>query len=836
MLAMVATVNPGGLRVERIKIAIVGSGPAGLSAAGRAAERGISHVLLEKAPHLSDTIYKYQRGKYIMATPDQLPLRSDFPFEAGSRESIIDGWNETAEAEKINVRLNAEVTGISGSQGGFTLALKDGETVEADFVILAVGVQGNPNTVRAPGGDLPFVQYQLDDPKEYFDENIIVIGGGDAGIENALGLSADPEQGNIVTLLQRAEGFPRAKEANVQALYAAQSAGKLDFITEATLNRIEQGGSGEAPWIAVVDAKEGEARLPVDRVIARLGAAPPRKFVEAAGVEFTGPDREAFPVLNQRYESTVRGLYIIGALAGFPLIKHCMNQGHDVVEFIAGNDELEPPDTPLLEALFDKAPVRRSVDDWLEHIRKDVDILQDVSPLQMREFLLSSVIHFKKRGDVVINRNDIGSSVFAIVDGAVRVEVDPDDPRKTVRIDAGTIFGELGLISGRRRTATVRADEPTTLLEIPRNATLKLMASVPGVKRRLDTLAMERQVGQLFGRLLPQRAIKDIVSAAEIIPLKAGETFIREGERSSDIFIIRSGSVVVEKNIGGKEVFLSYVLAGNYVGEMSLFYDGLRTASVRAAIKSEAVRLPGEIFERLLADNPALRQEIEDQIAQRRRVNDYIEAKRESFTSVVDMHSEVARFLLEEEGLSEATDALVIDETLCIGCDNCELACAEIHEGISRLDREAGSSYAYIHVPTSCRHCEHPHCMTDCPPDAIHRGADGEVFIDEKCIGCGNCQRYCPYGVIQMAAVPPKKPSLLSWLAFGAGPGPGEAPKEWVESQKRGGEEPPKLAVKCDMCAGIKGGPACVRACPTGAAMRISPKEYVKIAGGGEEF
>ncbi|MEO1251855.1 MAG: cyclic nucleotide-binding domain-containing protein [Pseudomonadota bacterium] len=822
--------------MESVRIAIVGSGPAGLSAAGRAAERGISHVLLEKAPHLSDTIYKYQRGKYIMATPDQLPLRSDFPFEAGSRENVIGAWDDTAAAKGIIVRHNADVVSIDGSRGAFILTMKDGTAINADFVVLAIGVQGNPNKVRAPGGDLPFVQYQLDDPKEYFDENIIVIGGGDAGIENALGLAADPEQGNIVTLLQRADGFPRAKEANAQALYAAKNEGRLDFITEATLNRIEKGGSGESPYMAVVDTKDGEARMPVDRVIARLGAAPPRKFIEEIGVEFTGPDREAFPVLSPQYESTVPGLYIIGALAGFPLIKHCMNQGHDVVEFISGNTELAPPDTPLLEALFADAPVKRSVDDWIEHIRQDVEILHDVSPLQMREFLLSSDIQFKKRGDTIINRNDIGSSIFAIVDGSVRVQIDPDDKSKTVSIKEGSIFGELGLISGRRRTATVVADEPVTLLEIPRNATLKLMASVPGVKRRMERLSMERQVGQLFGRLLSPKAIDEILAGAEFLSLKAGETFIQEGDRSTDIFIIRQGSAVVEKKIGGKNVFLSYVLAGNYVGEMSLFYEGLRTASVRAAIKTELARLPGEIFERILRESPDLRRAVEAQVAKRRRLNDYIEAKRESFSSVVDMHSEVARFLLEEEGLSEATDALVIDETLCIGCDNCEVACADIHEGISRLDREAGSSYAYIHVPTSCRHCEHPHCMTDCPPDAIHRGPDGEVFIDEKCIGCGNCQRYCPYGVIQMAAVPPKKPGLFSWIAFGAGPGPGEPPKEWIASKKsRNGESPPKLAVKCDMCAGIKGGPACVRACPTGAAKRISPNEYVKLAGGGGE-
>jgi Fe-S-cluster-containing dehydrogenase component len=43
------------------------------------------------------------------------------------------------------------------------------------------------------------------------------------------------------------------------------------------------------------------------------------------------------------------------------------------------------------------------------------------------------------------------------------------------------------------------------------------------------------------------------------------------------------------------------------------------------------------------------------------------------------------------------------------------------------------------------------------------------VFIDDSCIGCGNCQRNCPYGVIRMDKVPPKKPGLLSWLFFGSG-------------------------------------------------------------------
>jgi Fe-S-cluster-containing hydrogenase component 2 len=127
--------------------------------------------------------------------------------------------------------------------------------------------------------------------------------------------------------------------------------------------------------------------------------------------------------------------------------------------------------------------------------------------------------------------------------------------------------------------------------------------------------------------------------------------------------------------------------------------------------------------------------------------------------------------------------------------------------------------------------------MKDCPPNAIHRAANGEVWIDqETCIGCENCKDNCPYGVVQMATKPPAKPGLLAWLLFGAGPGPGEDPKAGhahkAPGRKDGHAPPKKKAVKCDLCMGIDGGAACVRACPTGAAIRVSPAEYLNVTAG----
>ena len=152
------------------KIAIIGSGPAGLSAAARAAQSGVSHILLESGPHISGTIFKYQKGKHVMAEPGVLPLRSPLKFAAATREKILAEWNQGITDVAVNLKLNAEVVSIQGQRGDFRLTLKNGELIAAENVVLGIGLQGNLRKLGAPGEDNPIVQYQLDDPDEYSDD------------------------------------------------------------------------------------------------------------------------------------------------------------------------------------------------------------------------------------------------------------------------------------------------------------------------------------------------------------------------------------------------------------------------------------------------------------------------------------------------------------------------------------------------------------------------------------------------------------------------------------------------------------------------------------------
>ena len=790
-----------------VKIAVVGSGPGGLSCAARAAHRGVSHVLLESESHLSHTIFRYQKGKHVMAEPAILPLRSDLSFAAGKRERILQTWDEQVAALGVVVRHRATVVSITGTRGAFVLGIEGQEPVHAEHVVLAIGLQGNLRRLGVPGEDLERVQYQLDDPGAHVGETIVVVGAGDAAIENALALA----NSNRVLLLNRNEEFTRCKQGNLDLVTSAIRDGVIECRFSTRPEAVEAVDAGALR--VRVQARDGSDSIDCDRVIARLGATPPRRLVESFGVTFPNDDPNAVPELSPTYESNVPGLYIVGALGGYPLITQAMNQGYEVVESILGFP-VEPADEPLLKRRLAGWHAATDVAGALARIQRTVPVFSGLSTLQLREVLLESEMHQPAAGAVVFAKGDYSNSFFVIVAGEVLIEVlDKEGKRSDVRLRTGEFFGEMGLVSGRRRASMVRAGPGCVLVETPRRTMLKLIGSVESVRRRVDEVFLKRAVRANIAPWISAADLDEMVANARISVFNAGEVLFHEGDKADGLHLIRRGSVTVSRTLGGREVVLSYVAAGNYVGEMALLSDAPRSATVRAAVSTESIVLDARTFNEVLMRNNTLRGSVEARVLERIAAN----AARESEPDPGNLIS-----FLMKQGVGEATDVLLIDESLCIRCDNCEKACADTHDGNSRLDREAGPTFASIHVPTSCRHCENPHCMKDCPPDAIQRSPEGEVTILDTCIGCGNCEKNCPYGVIQLVPLVEKRrrPSLLSWLLTGLTDEPG---CETLAAAKDGA----KHAVKCDMCTDLRGGPACVRACPTGAAIRVTPEKFL---------
>jgi CRP-like cAMP-binding protein/Fe-S-cluster-containing hydrogenase component 2 len=491
-----------------------------------------------------------------------------------------------------------------------------------------------------------------------------------------------------------------------------------------------------------------------------------------------------------------------------------MNQGYEVVEFIEGRD-VEPADTPLLRAKFAGVPHWGDIDAALEYLRINVPVLTPLTPLQLREFLLDSAIRTPREGEVLFARNDYTDTFFSVVEGTVSIQIAPDDPSRTVTLGSGEFFGEMSLISGRRRSATVLAGADCVVIETPRRSMNKLINSVADVKRVVDETFIRRAIQAHFAPNVAPEALAEVVATARIERFRPNDLLFKQNDVGDSLHLIRRGSVMVTREVGGEEIVLAYAPAGQYVGEMALMSDSLRTATVRAAVAVETIKLDGSAFKELMEREPEVRQQVARTYKDRLAANAQAQQQQSGEGNVIS-------FLLQQ-GVGEATDVLLIDEALCVRCDQCEKACADTHGNVGRLNREAGPTFKNLHVPTSCRHCEHPHCMKDCPPDAIRRSAGGEVYITDSCIGCGNCERNCPYGVIQMGVMSQEKPSLWRWMLLGKGGEPGRFEPEH-------GPDATKKAAKCDMCKDLPGGPACVRACPTGAAIRVSPEQFLRVA------
>jgi len=778
--------------MEHYDLVIVGSGPAGLATASHAEANSLSYCVLERTDHLADTVDCYQARKYVMTEPMLIPSRGELPFVAGSRESVLKAWQAHVADRKLNVHFNAEVKELRRDNGQFVLSTANGAEYRAAKVVLAMGTQGNPRKLGVPGEELPHVRYRLVDPAEHRDQDLLVVGAGDSALEIAIALSDE----NRVALVVRGTEIARANEVLTKEVLSRQTTGQLTIYFGAVVKQVYDG-------YADLIVRGEVTRVPAELIFLKLGADPPRQFFESIGVQFSGEGRDARPILSATYESSVPGLFLIGAASGRDLIKLGINQGYEIIEHLAGRD-VEPADEAVLR---DRLPFwEGTVRERIQSLRKRVPLLAAAEEQQLRDTFLSAQVRQYGDGDTIIRQNDYTNDFLIIASGRValwrRAEQAPSET-KIVELTAGNFFGEMSLISGRRRTATGRAVGATRIIEIPRKAILKLLASAPAARTLVDQAFLLRAFGGYLFPGVPEAQLGELVAKAAVRSLPKDAVVFREGDAADAFYLIRNGMVKISKRSGEKEVVLSYLVAGNFFGEAALFSDSTRTATVSAIFPSDLIKLDKADFDSFLAVHPELREAPLRKVEERRIAGLVAEATPAS--------GQILEDLIRQEVVM-GTQTLLIDEHLCIRCGNCIAACEGVHE-----DGQARLSLTGIHLynllaPNSCWQCENPLCMLDCPPDAIARDPRGEVYIKSNCIGCGNCERNCPYDNIFMVHKEPKK-SLFSWVASLVG-------------RTETSDVDRTVAVKCDLCRDISGGPACVRHCPTAAAIRLTPEEY----------
>jgi thioredoxin reductase (NADPH) len=260
-----------------VDVAIIGSGPGGLSAALTCIQRGLSYVVLEKEQMIASTIARYPKGKLVMAEPYDTQNLSFLPIFDSAKEQLIPIWNELLQRVQCKINQGESVESVTRAPDGAFEIRSTVNTYRAQRVVLSIGTRGKPRTLQVPGENLPKVYSLLEDPDDWRGRNVLVVGGGDSACEAALALA---DAGAKVMISYRGKGFNRAAPKNKQTIeqYAAEGRIKAKLGSQVV--------QFEPDSVAIALADNTQKRYPNDAAFVLIGADPPIQWLEKMGIRF----------------------------------------------------------------------------------------------------------------------------------------------------------------------------------------------------------------------------------------------------------------------------------------------------------------------------------------------------------------------------------------------------------------------------------------------------------------------------------------------------------------------------------------------------------------------
>lgn len=259
-----------------LDVVIVGAGPAGISATLEAKKQGLVSATLEQ-DSLGGTVYTFPRAKLVMTAPVDLPLHGKVKLFDTTKDELLQLWHTVISKHGIEITERVKVESIVPQKDGtFKLSTNAGKDYITNNVLLAIGRRGSPRKLGIPGEESTKVAYRLLEPENIIGKKVVVVGGGDAGVESAMMLMAT----NDVTLVNRNENFAGCKPKNKEAITAAIDAGALKAVFKSNLVSI-------SPEFVLCKVGAEVRQMENDLVYVFAGGELPTGFLQKAGIEIT---------------------------------------------------------------------------------------------------------------------------------------------------------------------------------------------------------------------------------------------------------------------------------------------------------------------------------------------------------------------------------------------------------------------------------------------------------------------------------------------------------------------------------------------------------------------
>lgn len=271
------------------KVVVIGSGPAGLTAALYAARANLAPVVIRGL----------QPGGLI-ATTSEVENYPGFP-------DAINGFDLAEKMDKQAARfgtqfMDAIVDAVDLCQRPFTLTLDDGSTLQAETLIVSTGA--SPRKLGVPGetelANRGVSYCAVCDGFFFKEKDLVVVGGGNSALDEALFLTRFASKVSIIHRRDQLRADPVLEDR-------ARANPKIEFIWDTVVTEIK--GTTKVEAVALHNVKTGAtSTLPVDGVFPYIGHIP-NTGLFAGQLEL---DAEGFVVSPGRTRTNVPGVFVAG--------------------------------------------------------------------------------------------------------------------------------------------------------------------------------------------------------------------------------------------------------------------------------------------------------------------------------------------------------------------------------------------------------------------------------------------------------------------------------------------------------------------------------------------
>lgn len=426
---------------------IIGGGPAGLTAGLYAARANMNAVLFEAK----------DVGGEILNTE----LIEDYPgFESVSGPELAQKMADHARKFGLRIQTYTPVKEIRVEGDRKIVELEDGATHTAYAVIVTVG--GEPTKLGVPGE----VEYHgrgvsycaVCDGAFFKGADLAVVGGGDSAFQEGLFLTRFAKRLYLVH---------RRNEYRAQAILQDRLLGMADVtpVTPAIVREIGGDESG-VKWLEVERDGQPPERIPVEGVFIFIGFKPVGRFLFKDHIEH---DENGYILTDQFMRTSIPGVYAAGDTRA-QLAKQVTTAVGDAT-------------TAVLMA-------ERYIEELKHAERAFPEVPRDVVARATEGM---RVLTFAP-GHVVIREGDPPDAFYVIVRGeAIVMQRDEDGAERVVNtLKDGQFFGELGMLRGEPRNATVRARTSIELIAIDRSAFRMLVESSQATADEIARIAAQR--------------------------------------------------------------------------------------------------------------------------------------------------------------------------------------------------------------------------------------------------------------------------------------------------------------------------------------------------------